>query len=43
MKNQEGGIKYEAPNIEIIEVEIEKGFASSPNTEDPDLLEEMGW
>lgn len=31
-------IKYEAPEVEVIEVEVEKGFATSPgygNVEDP--------
>lgn len=28
-------IKYEAPEVEIIEVEVEKGFAASGNVEDP--------
>ena len=28
-------IKYDAPEVEIIEVEVEKGFAGSDN-EDPD-------
>ena len=29
-------VKYEAPEVEIIEVEVEKGFASSGNVEDPE-------
>jgi len=28
-------IRYEAPEVEIIEVEVEKGFAASGNVEDP--------
>lgn len=31
---------YIAPEVEIIEVEVEKGFAASGNTEDP---ENGGW
>ena len=31
---------YIAPEIEVIEVEIEKGFATTGNTEDP---ENGGW
>ncbi len=32
-------IKYEAPEVEIIEVEVEKGFAATnpSNVEDPEL------
>lgn len=32
-------VKYEVPEVEVIEVEVEKGFALSPgdgNVEDPD-------
>ena len=29
-------IKYDAPQVEIIEVEVEKGFATSGNLENPD-------
>ena len=29
--NKEMNIKYEAPEIEVIEVEVEKGFAGSVN------------
>lgn len=28
-------IKYEAPEVELIEVEVEKGFAASPQLENP--------
>ena len=28
-------IKYDAPQVEIIEVEVEKGFATSGNLENP--------
>lgn len=28
-------IKYDAPQVEMIEVEVEKGFATSGNLEDP--------
>ena len=31
---------YEAPQIEVIEVEVEKGFAASPGTED---FTEQNW
>ena len=37
---------YETPQVEIIEVEVEKGFANSPdnnNTENPKEGEESGW
>ena len=31
-------MNYEAPQVEVIEVEVEKGFATSPgtDTQDPD-------
>lgn len=29
-------MKYETPVVEIIEVEVEKGFAASGNMEDPE-------
>ena len=36
MKNLVEEMIYEAPIVEIIEVEVEKGFAASPsNVEDP--------
>ena len=35
MKNVEF-LKYDAPEVEIIEVEVEKGFAGSGNMEDPE-------
>ena len=35
MKNQEEKMIYEAPIIEIIEVEVEKGFAASIDDLDP--------
>ncbi len=31
---------YEAPQVEVIEVEVEKGFAVSPGTEE---LTEQDW
>lgn len=34
-------VVYDAPQIEIIEVEVEKGFAASP---DPEITNpDMGW
>lgn len=33
---------YEVPKVEFIEVEIEKGFASS-SLENPEKDEETGW
>ena len=35
-------IKYDAPQVEIIEVEVEKGFASSPVLENPEIGDEEG-
>lgn len=35
---------YETPQIELIEVEVEKGFAASPgNVENPTEGEESEW
>ena len=34
-------LAYETPQVEVIEVEVEKGFASSP-LENPELGEEEG-
>ena len=39
---------YEAPKVEIIEVEVEKGFAASGEEEEADFIEEIlnggsGW
>lgn len=33
---------YESPQMEVIEVQIEKGFAAS-NLEDPELGNEIDW
>ena len=33
---------YEAPQVEILEVEVEKGFAGS-NVENPTENDSMGW
>lgn len=30
MKNQVNEVNYEAPQVEVILVEVEKGFANSP-------------
>ena len=34
---------YEAPMVEVFEVEVEKGFAQSPGLEDLEKDEEQGW
>ena len=36
-------IKYQAPQVEVIEVEVEKGFASSDNIENPNEAEVKPW
>ena len=41
MKMDKGLLAYETPQVEVIEVEVEKGFASSP-LENPELGEEEG-
>lgn len=33
---------YECPEVEVIEVEVEKGFASSPVLENPEIGNEEG-
>ena len=45
MKNKEQTVAvYEAPQIEVIEVEVEKGFAGSDNTKmGINDLEEENW
>ena len=35
--NMEKEMKYEAPAVEVLEVEIEQGFAGSPNPNDPSI------
>ena len=30
-------LTYEAPQVEVVEVEVEKGFASSPGAEGEDM------
>ena len=32
----ESMVNYDAPQVKVIEVEVEKGFAVSSNVEDPD-------
>lgn len=34
---------YLIPEIEVIEVELESGFAQSTNIEDPDVKPEQPW
>ena len=36
-------IKYQAPQVEVIEVEVEKGFAISDNIENPNEAEVKPW
>ena len=38
-KEQEAMVAYEAPQVEVIEVEVEKGFAVS----DPTPLQDTPW
>ena len=38
-KEQETMVAYEAPQVEVIEVEVEKGFAVS----DPNPLDDTAW
>ena len=35
MMKEKNVMNYEAPQVEVIEVEVEKGFAVSPGTDDP--------
>ena len=39
MKNEQILMDYESPNVEVIEVEVEKGFATSPG----DYPYDDGW
>lgn len=34
---------YESPQVEIIEVEVEKGFASSGNADGTGTAPDLGW
>ena len=36
MKNHEKAMSYESPQVQVIEVEVEKGFATSDGAETPD-------
>ena len=36
-------LEYQTPQVEVIEVEVEKGFAISGNTENPDETEVTPW
>lgn len=37
-------LAYETPQVDVIEVEVEKGFAGSPDEEDPSITNpDMGW
>lgn len=36
MKKEQTMMNYEAPQVEVIEVEVEKGFAGSTGVDDPD-------
>ena len=29
---------YVAPEVEVLEVEVERGFAASPNSEGPEII-----
>lgn len=40
MKHQEG---YLAPELELIYIQIEQGFAGSSNQEDPEENPELDW
>lgn len=42
MKMVEEVLSYETPMVEVLEVEVEKGFAQSP-LEQPDENDELGW
>lgn len=42
MKVKLEDMSYETPQVEIIQVEVEKGFAQS-NVENPEEGEEEGW
>ncbi len=42
MKVVNESLTYEAPQVEVIEVEVEKGFAVS-NVENPEEGETGGW
>lgn len=35
MKKEQIMAAYEAPKVEVIEVEVEKGFAASPDVDNP--------
>ena len=39
---KKAGLHYESPHVEVIEVEVEKGFASSSG-ETGGTGEDMGW
>ena len=43
MKMVEEVSSYETPMVEVLEVEVEKGFAQSPSLEDVEKDEEQGW
>ena len=37
-------LTYEAPQVEVVEVEVEKGFASSPDPNNPGASgDDMDW